>query len=104
MNALSVTAILLALLVIGKYIIIILLFPFQCLSVPYQKSKSLLNKLLAAPYFIFDYKLLHGGWTRYMLYQVARVPSHHLRRFIYKCLGLEMGKRNVSTQQQQQQQ
>ena len=46
-------------------------------------------------YFIFDYKLLHGGWTRYMLYQVARVPSHHLRRFIYKCLGLEMGKRNV---------
>ena len=92
MNVLCVIAVLLALFVMGKYIIIFLLFPFQCLSVPYKKRKSLINKLMAAPYFIFDCKLLHGGWTRYMLYQVARVPSHHFRRFIYKCLGLEMTK------------
>ncbi len=95
MNLLDIIVALLALTVFGKWLLIILLFPFQCLAVPYQKSKSLINKILAAPYIVFDSRLLHRGWTRYMLYQVAYVPSHHLRRFVYRCLGMKMGKRNV---------
>jgi acetyltransferase-like isoleucine patch superfamily enzyme len=95
MGTLKIVVILLAVFVFGKYILIALIFPFQCMAVPYQKKKTLINKLFAAPYIVFDSRLLRRGWTRYMLYQVAYLPSHHLRRFIYKCLGLKMGKRNV---------
>lgn len=95
MNLLYIVVALLTLAVFGKWLLIILLFPFQCMAVPYQKKKTLINKILAAPYIVFDSRLLHGGWTRYMLYQVAYVPSHHLRRFVYKCLGMKMGKHNV---------
>lgn len=40
-------------------------------------------------------KLFHDGWQRYMLFQVGLVPSHHIRRFVYKALGAEIGKNVV---------
>ena len=95
MSILNIVVILLVFFVFGKYILIVVIFPFQCMAVPYQKKKSLINKILAAPYIAFDSRLLHRGWTRYMLYQVAYLPSHHLRSFVYKCLGMEFGKHNV---------
>ena len=95
MNLMSYCLIVLLAIVMGKYILLFLFFPLQCLAVPYQKKKNTINKILAAPYYIWDIKFLRGGWTRYMLYQVSYVPSHHLRRFIYRCLGIEMGKYNV---------
>lgn len=88
--------ILLTIAVFGKWLIILIIFPLQILAVPYKRNnKSLFRKIIAAPYIIFDSILLHGGWTRYMLYKVSYIPSHHLRRFVYKCLGLGMGKNNV---------
>lgn len=95
MNLLYIIVVLLAMAVFGKWLLIILIFPFQCMSVPYKKDKNLINKIFATPYIVFDSRLLHGGWTRYMLYQVAYVPSHHLRRFVYKSLGMKIGKHNV---------
>ncbi len=37
----------------------------------------------------------YGGGSRYFLFQVARLPSLHLRRWIYKSLGAKIGKRVV---------
>lgn len=95
MSLVTIIALLLAAVCIGKWLIIILIFPLQMMAVPYKREKTLLRKIIAAPYIIFDSKLLHDGWTRYMLYQVSYFPSHHLRRFVYKCLGLKMGRNNV---------
>lgn len=88
--------ILLVIAVFGKWLLILLFLPLQMMAVPYSKNKkSLFNKVVGAPYIFFDTKLLRGGWTRYMLYSVSYVPSCHLRRFIYKSLGMKMGRNNV---------
>lgn len=86
---------LLVIAVFGKWLLIILFFPFQCIAVSYEKRKTFVRKLLALPYTIIESRIFRGGWSRFMLYQIAYIPSHHLRRFIYKCLGMEMGKYNV---------
>jgi len=72
-----------------------MVFPFQVLAVGWYHKRSIVNKILAAPYKIWDQYLFRGGWTRYMLHEVAYLPSHHVRRFIYKSLGVNMGKGNV---------
>ena len=51
-------------------------------------------QILGAPYYIWE-KLFHDGWQRYMLFQVGLIPSHHIRRFVYKALGAEIGKNVV---------
>lgn len=88
--------ILLLIAVFGKWLLMLFFFPFQILAVPYKRNKnSLLNKILAAPYIVFDSRFMRGGWTRYMLYEVSYIPSLHLRRFVYRSLGLKMGRKNV---------
>jgi len=92
----SILIVLLSVAVFGKWLMMLIIFPMQILAVSYKRNKnSIFNKFIAAPYIIFDSIILRGGWTRYMLYKVAYIPSHHLRRFVYKCLGLKMGKKNV---------
>lgn len=81
--------------VFGKWLLILILFPFQILSVFWKKKRTIVNKLLAIPYLIFDRKIMHEGWSRYMLYNVSLIPSHHIRRFVYKCLGMTIGKKCV---------
>ena len=81
--------------VFGKWLLIIVLFPFQC--VKSQSRKHPTNKLyrfLAAPYSLFE-KLMRNGWQRYMLFQVSMIPSLHIRKWVYKCLGAEIGKNVV---------
>lgn len=53
-----------------------------------------LYKVFKKPYTTWE-KLFRNGWQRYMLFQVGMVPSHHIRRFIYKALGAEIGKHVV---------
>lgn len=80
--------------VCGKWFLILLVFPFQVLEGRYRRNKTLVNRILAAPYVLWE-RLFRGGWQRYMFYQVAFIPSHHLRRMVYKMLGMRMGARNV---------
>lgn len=84
----------LALIVFGKWILLVLIFPFQILHAHYKLKETLFRKILAVPYVYLE-KIFRGGWERYMLRQIAYVPSHHLRRFVYKSLGMAMGKHNV---------
>ena len=85
---------LLALAVFGKWILIGIILPFQSLYAKYKIKPTLITKVGAAPYAIWE-KLFHGGWCRYMLFQVAHIPSLHIRRAIYKIIGCKMGKNNV---------
>ncbi len=45
---------------------------------------------------VFPFQAIHGQvLKRYMLYQVGLIPSHHVRRFVYRALGAEIGKNVV---------
>ena len=83
-----------------KWILISIIFPFQVVHGQIikrwgnRKGTPLKYKLLKYPYKRWD-ELFHNGWTRYMLFQVGMIPSHHIRRFVYKALGAEIGKNVV---------
>lgn len=83
-----------------KWILIILVFPFQVMHGQIlkkwgkDKNAPILYKILKKPYHYWE-KLFRKGWQRYMLFQISLVPSHHLRRFVYKALGAEIGKNVV---------
>ena len=94
-----------------KWVLIIAVFPFQIVhgqilkrsapippkgGEPSQQNShfrglgGFLDKL-----YIYWEKLFKKGWQRYMLFQVGLVPSHHIRRFVYRALGAEIGKNVV---------
>ena len=83
-----------------KWLLIIVVFPFQVIhgkiSKKWWKSKNipLLYRVLKKPYTIWE-KLFKNGWQRYMLFQIGLVPFHHIRRFVYRALGAEIGKNVV---------
>lgn len=97
--AIIILAILVSLLYL-KWLLIIVVFPFQVIHGQIikkwgeDKNTPLLYKVLKKPYTIWE-KIFRNGWQRYMLFQVGLVPSHHIRRFVYKALGAEIGKNVV---------
>lgn len=98
-TAIIILAILVTLLYL-KWVLIILVFPFQAIHGQVlkrwagRKDYPLIFKLLRQPYKYWE-KLFRKGWQRYMLYQVGLIPSHHVRRFVYRALGAEIGKNVV---------
>lgn len=70
-----------------------LLFPSQVANIWKIRHKEVTGKrswwlyLLSAPYIVWERYIMRGGWQRYMLFQVGLIPSLHLRKWIYKCLG-----------------
>ncbi len=83
-----------------KWVLIILVFPLQVIHGQVirrwgaTKETPLIYKAIKKPYVLWE-NIFRRGWQRYMLYQVAYIPSHHLRRFVYRCLGAEIGKNVV---------
>ena len=83
-----------------KWILMALLFPFQVADKKRARAKKLTGHkniilyVLAAPYVIWE-RLMRGGWERYMLFQVGVIPSLHIRKWIYKCLGARIGNKSV---------
>lgn len=79
-----------------KWIVIAILFPFQTANAKRRKVKYRTGKkvgylyLLSAPYVLWERYVMNGGWQRYMLFQVGIIPSLHLRKWIYKCLGADV--------------
>ncbi len=73
-----------------RWIFIILVYPLQALWGVYQKHKTPLTKLFAAPFYIVEHIL--GGVNRYTLYQIGTMPSIRLRKYLYRGLGVRMGK------------
>ena len=77
-----------------KWLIIILVFPFQFLFHYFSAKNGIIRKLLMAPYWLWE-RLFHDGWERYMLFQVGIIPSCHIRKWIYKALGARIGENVV---------
>jgi len=83
-----------------KWVLMIVVFPFQVVYgrvlKKWGRSKNipLLYRILEKPYDLWE-KIFRGGWQRYMLFWVGLVPSHRLRRFVYRALGAEIGKHVV---------
>lgn len=97
--AIVILSVLVALLYL-KWVLFVLVFPFQAIHGQVlkrwagRKDYPLFFKLLKQPYRFWE-KLFRKGWQRYMLYQVGLIPSHHVRRFVYRALGAEIGKNVV---------
>lgn len=83
-----------------KWVLIIVVFPFQVVHGRVLKKwgnsedAPLIIKALDKLYIYWE-KIFKNGWQRYMLFQVGLVPSHHIRRFVYRVLGAEIGKNVV---------
>ena len=83
-----------------KWLLIIVVFPFQVIHEQIikkwgnDKNVPLLYKVFKKPYTIWE-KIFRNGWQRYMLFQLGLVPSHRIRRFVYRALGAEIGKNVV---------
>lgn len=98
-TAIIILAILVTLLYL-KWMLIIVVFPFQVVHGQVLKRWGdgkdipLRYKIIKKPYRIWE-SFFRYGWQRYMLFQVGLVPSHHIRRFVYKALGAEIGKNVV---------
>lgn len=93
---------LLAILVIAyfKWVIIFLILPFQIMFDRYQKGKSngkskLVFKILSIPYWLWERKIFRNGWERWMLFQIASLPSCHIRKWVYRLLGAELDSKTV---------
>lgn len=98
-TAIIILAILVTLLYL-KWMLIIVVFPFQVVHGQVLKRWGdgkdipLRYKIIKKPYRIWE-SFFRYGWQRYMLFQVGLVPSRHIRRFVYKALGAEIGKNVV---------
>lgn len=79
-----------------KWIFIILLFPGQVLYGYYKKhgNKKMLLPFVV-PNYLIDSGLLRGGGFRFSLYHIGLIPSHHVRKWIYRLLGASVGRRVV---------
>ncbi len=79
-----------------KHILIIIILPFQILYGIYLKDKDcIIKKILAVPFWLFNCKLMRGGWERYMIIQIGELPSCHIRKWLYKLLGSKIAKHVV---------
>ena len=77
-----------------KGLFMVLLYPLQFFYGLHMTHKSvLLYKILAKPNYIIE-KVLKGGGIRFSIYNISTIPSRHLRKYLYKGLGVKMG-RNV---------
>lgn len=98
-TAIIILAILVTLLYL-KWMLIIVVFPFQVVHGQVLKRWGdgkdipLRYKIIKKPYRIWE-SFFRYGWQRYMLFQIGLLPSHHIRRFVYKALGAEIGKNVV---------
>ena len=80
-----------------KWVVMLLVFPFQVIyfrlrrKYPGMQSAPFWARCVCLPYKWWE-KLFRKGWQRYMLYHIGLIPSHHLRRWVYRALGAEIGK------------
>lgn len=78
-----------------KWFVVVILYPLQsfyCLHLS-RKDRSL-YKTLAKPNNTIE-KLLRGGGIRFTIFNISTIPSRHIRKWLYKGLGVKMGKNVV---------
>lgn len=72
-----------------------LILPFQIMFNRCQKKQGkwqikIIFKILSVPYSIWERKVFRSGWERWMLFQIASLPSCHIRKWVYRLLGAEV--------------
>ncbi len=78
-----------------KWIFVFILYILEVLWGLYQKNKrNIFYKLIAIPSYCFI-RILKGGGARFVIYNISLIPSLHLRRFLYKGLGVSIDKNVV---------
>lgn len=79
-----------------KWILVIILYPFQMLWGLYQRHKKIvLLKFLAVPNCLIERCLLSGGGERFLFFHISTLPSVHFRKWLYRGLGVRIGKHVV---------
>lgn len=92
----NIEIIVILLVIFIKPILILIILPFQILWEVYQKDKkNKFKKILAVPFWFWNFLLMRGGWERYMIYQIGVFPSCHIRKKIYGLLGAKIEKNVV---------
>lgn len=81
----------LVLLLYVRHILTAILFLLWIPNAKFQKNRScVLCKILAFPCRAVEKFLLRNGGLRYLVYRIGLIPSHHLRKWAYRCLGAEV--------------
>jgi acetyltransferase len=66
------------------------IYILMLLGVPYNKKKTLIRKIMAAPTVILN--RVAPGLDRYALYHISLLPLMSVRKLIYRTLGASIGK------------
>lgn len=75
-----------------KWLFVILFYPLMALSaIGTRQSNQRKKKILRFPLRVAEHFLRFGG-ARFVLFQIGMIPSVHLRTWLYKGLGVRMGK------------
>lgn len=96
-NWVSFFILLILFLLLLKWILILLVLPFQIIYNRWNKSlqKTRFHSIISFPYKFWERIIFRCGWERYMLMNISTIPSCHFRKFIYKLLGANIGKNVV---------
>ena len=75
-----------------KAIVAMVIYPMMFLSVVGKRQKAgAVKMVLCFPLRVVEHFLRFGG-GRFVLFQIATIPSCHIRKWLYKGLGVKMGK------------
>lgn len=79
----------------SKAIVAACLYPLMFLSAyGKRRCRGVLRTVYCFPLRVVDH-IMHFGGGRFVLYQISTFPSNHIRKWLYKGLGMKMG-RNVT--------
>lgn len=79
---------LLLLLLYVKWLFLLLLYPLHIVWGIYMKHPNkLIYKIISIPTRCVE-RILRQGGARFLMYHISMIPSIHLRRFLYKGLGV----------------
>lgn len=94
MTALTIILLVLVVLLYAKWIAIALMLPCMVADRRRHTEPRWYWQLLAIPNRAMS-KFSNCGWERYVLFQVAYLPSVHLRKAVYRALGAQLEPRVV---------
>ena len=78
----------------AKAIFVALYYPLMVLSALGERCSGMLRLFLRAPLAACE-RLLRDGGARFVIYHIGRIPSVHLRRMLYRGMGVKIGARAV---------
>ena len=84
-------------LVVGLHIncfLTILFYPLQAMLNLYLKTRNSLILIFAMPGYCV-HRITRGGGERLIDYTISQIPSHHIRKLLYKGLGAKLDKNVV---------